>query len=274
MKLHRQPIFHAHPSHLGQHLRLKQLDIALARVAFIDALVQRRRLTEWQVRSPRRQMSMVRRRRTVLLEERPTLSQCIQVALPGRDVLVRRLGKLLQIVLKADVLGIDDSIRTEGRYHSPLPSALPNLLVLQERIKRCVGGSEHLDVEALKESARTELRRAKLLVDRVVVLVGVVGAQAVLETKLLLESVVDPETRGCSAKQVVVLREDAPDLTRIGLLLSVRLRNTKRLHADSLRVQHAEDVVIRLDEECRRVRKRLVVCEPLWICMPMRADDR
>ena len=70
----------------------------------------------------RRQMPMVRRRRAVLLEERPPLAQRSQIALPGRDILARHLAQLLQILAEARVLRIHHRIRTERRHHPSLPS--------------------------------------------------------------------------------------------------------------------------------------------------------
>ena len=56
---------------------------------------------------------------------------------------------------------------------------------------------------------------AQPFLDRVVVRVGVVLAQSLLQAELLLKGVVQPQARRSSAKQVVVARKDAPDLARI-----------------------------------------------------------
>src|SRR6185437_3891124 len=274
MQLHRQPIFHTHSSHLSQHLRLKQLNIPALRLAAVDALIQRRGLTERQVRSLRRQVPMIRSLRSVLLEERPSVAKCIQVALVVRNVLVRHLAELRQVLAEATVLRVHHRIRPERRNHAAFPSALADLLVLCERVDGSVRCCQYLDPEAVEERTGTELRRAQGLIDGLVELISVLCAQSLLQTEELLESVVEPQSRRSSAEEEIVLCEDPPDLARIGLLPSVRLRNSERLHADSLRIQHAEDVVIRLDEERRRIRKRLVVCKPLRIRMSMRADDR
>jgi hypothetical protein len=92
---------------------------------------------------------------------------------------------------------------------------------LREGVEGGIGCREHLDIEALKKSAGAELRSAQRVVDDVVVLVSVVGAEAVVKTELLLEGVIDPQARGCSTEEEIVLREDPSDLARIGLLFAV-----------------------------------------------------
>ena len=57
---------------------------------------------------------------------------------------------------------------------------------------------------------------SQCLRDDVVVRVGIVWAEPLLQAELLLEGVVEPETRRRAAEEIVVLREDAPDLARIG----------------------------------------------------------
>src|SRR5215469_9617073 len=129
---------------------------------------------------------MIRRRRSVLLEERAPLAQRIQVTLPGGDVFVGHVAQLRKVLPETAVLRVHYRIRPERRNHTAFPATLANLLVLNQWIEGCVCGRENLDLEAVEESARTELRRPQCLVDRLVVLVGVVSAQPVVEAELLL----------------------------------------------------------------------------------------
>lgn len=64
--------------------------------------------------------------------------------------------------------------------------------------------------------------------------------------------------------------EDAPDLARIGDLPA---SDFEIFQGDALAVQHAEDIVVRLDKERYGIRKGLVVSEPGSLRMAMRTDD-
>src|ERR1019366_2289427 len=66
----------------------------------------------------------------------------------------------------------------------------------------------------------------------------------------------------------------APSLTRVGALLPIHLRNPQRLQRHALRVQHPENVVVRLDEQRSRIGKRLILGEPARISMTVWRNDR
>ena len=67
-----------------------------------------------------------------------------------------------------------------------------------------------------------------------------------------------------------MLGEDAPDLARV---LDLRLADFQIVHGDALAVEHAEDVVVGLDEQRGGIRERLVVGKPGRLGVPVRADD-
>ena len=74
---------------------------------------------------------------------------------------------------------------------------------------------------------------------------------------------------------MVVLREAAPDLARIGLDgAAVAPGDAELLQPDALAVEHAEDVVVRHHEEAGRVGKGLVLRIPARIRVPVRRHDR
>ncbi len=96
-----------------------------------------------------------------------------------------------------------------------------------EGIEWAVGGGEDLDVEVFEECAWEKLGGLEFLRDQVVVLICVVSAEPLGEAELVLEGVVQPETGGCAAKEEVVLCEDAPDLTRVGVGSSIELGDSE-----------------------------------------------
>ena len=65
-----------------------------------------------------------------------------------------------------------------------------------------------------------------------------------------------------------ILRSFALDLT------AILAGDAKLLELDALRIEHAEDVVVRLDEQRRRVGEGLVLGEPARIGVAVRRDDR
>src|SRR5690348_15060858 len=74
---------------------------------------------------------------------------------------------------------------------------------------------------------------------------------------------------------MVVRREAKPDRARIRFGDSaVATGHTEGLELHTLAVQHPEDVVIRDDQQRRRIGERLVVGEPSRIGMAVRTDDR
>ena len=78
-----------------------------------------------------------------------------------------------------------------------------------QRIARRIGRREHVDVEALEERARTELRRRESLGNGVVRPVRVVAIEH-LDTKQLVQLVIEPEPGRRPTKDVVILGESPP----------------------------------------------------------------
>ena len=142
--------------------------------------------------------------------------------------------------------------------------------MVAERIERRVGGGKDFEAEAFVESARQKFRRAQFFRDGVVIQVGCFAGEQLGEAEEILKGIVEPHAGGRAAKQIVVVGEDAPDASRIFRLGNADFQIFER---DALTVQHAVDVMVRLDEECGRVGKRLVVRKPRGLRVPVRADD-
>ena len=109
--------------------------------------------------------------------------------------------------------------------------------------------------------------------DDVVVLVGVSGLEALGEAELIFEGVVEPEPGGGSAEEVVVPGEYAPDLAGVGAFFAVDLGDAEGLEGDALRVEHAEDVVVGLDEERGGIGEGLVEGEPARVGVAVGRED-
>src|ERR1700675_1894891 len=100
--------------------------------------------------------------------------------------------------------------------------------MLGQRIKRRISGRQHFQIKTLVQSARPELRRKKLFRDRVEVKISGFFRQSLLKSEQFLEGKVEPHARRCSAEQIVMDGEDAPDFPRIFYCCSPSLHTLKR----------------------------------------------
>src|SRR5215471_12466329 len=219
-------------------------------------------------------MPMIGRGSAHRLEEGAPIAVCGEIAAPGFRILAGNLTEMRYVGGEAIELRIDDWIRTVRSDDPPLPAACTDLDVLRQEIERGLGGCQDLDVESLEQSARPELRFRETVVDGVEDAVCRFGGQSLADAEDLLERVVEPDSRRSAAEQVIVCSEASPDLARIWLhSATITPRDRQVLQPQSLTVEHAEDVMIRRDEQSGRIAERLVVCEPLRVGMAMGADD-
>ncbi len=206
-------------------------------------------------------------------EEGAAIAQGVEVALPGADVFAGDLAELFDVADEAGVLGVDDGVGAEGGDDAALPAGVADGLVVLEGVEGGVGSGEDFDVEPVEEGAGTELGGIDFFRDDLVVLVGVAGAEAFVETELVFEGVVEPEAGGGAAEEIVVAGEDAPDLAGVGLLLAVCLGDAEGFEGDALGVEHAEDVVVGLDEQGGGIGEGLVEGEPARVGVAVGGDE-
>ena len=154
-------------------------------------------------------------------------------------------AQLVDLLAPPGRIEVDDGIRAEGRAHVAGPSRCADRLVVIERISRRVGGAQHLDVEPLEQTARPHLRLAQAVRDLIVDGLGVRAGQLFLHAEHVREFVRQPQSGWRATKQVKMLREGLPDLPVIQLhRAAVRARDAHLLQGDTLRIEHAEDVMI------------------------------
>ena len=170
-----------------------------------------------QVRGPRGRVAVVGRRCPDALEEGAAVAVGGQIARPGRGVLA---GDLAEARRRSR-----GSPRTPGSTtgSGPIGGHDP------ARTSRSRGSSGAMSARraALSVVAITSMLNrsnkargrnsgvARRVGDRVVVRVGVVGAERSLDAEQRREGVVEPEPRRRAAEQVVVLGEAPPDLARV-----------------------------------------------------------
>ena len=183
-----------------------------------------------------------------------------QIAGEARDILARHLAEAAEIVGEARRLRVDHRIGAIGGDDAALPAAIPDRLVMVERIERAFGGGDELDLETLEERARAEGVGLQRGVDRVVIEVGGGRLEPHVEPEHFGEHPVEPHPRRRAAEQVIVLGEDPPD--RAAVLLgraAVAGRDAERVERHALAVEHAEHIMVRHDQQLRRDRGR-----PRW----------
>ena len=176
--LQHQAVVEAHPRHLGQHLAAELLGLGRRDRTGERALEQPLAVRLGEVAGQRRRVAVVGRGRPHRLEERAAVAVRGEVALPGQRVLAGERAEALDVVAEALELGVDDRVGAVGGDHAPLPAAGADLLVVDERIERRLGGRDHLDVEALEQRPRPERRCGQRRVDAVEIAVGGLGRRA------------------------------------------------------------------------------------------------
>src|SRR5918997_33351 len=111
-----------------------------------------------------------------------------------------------------------------------------------QRIERAFRRGDCLNSKTLEERPRTKLRCAQGFVDPVKVSIRVRRCEALREAEQRRESVVEPRTRRCATKEMIVGGEAAPDRSRIAAHSTAILhRNAEIFEAHALAVEHAED---------------------------------
>ena len=86
-----------------------------------------------------------------------------------------------------------------------------------------------------------------------------------------MQLVVEPRTGRRAAEQVVVLGEQPPHAARIHLhRRAVLARHAQRLEGHAVRVHQAQDVMVGLDDQRRRLGEGGVLRENAWIDVPVR----
>ena len=151
--------------------------------------------------------------------------------------------------------------------------------MVREQVERRFGRRDDFDVEALEQRARSELRLRETFVDAVEIAVGGFRSQPLADAEHCIERVVEPDSRGCSPEQVVMRGECLPDRACVPPAARtpgcvVTSRNAEIVQPQALAVQHSEDVVVRGDQQRRRIRERGIVGEPLRVRVPVRTHDR
>ena len=94
------------------------------------------------------------------------------------------------------------------------------------------------------------------------------------ETEDLRKRVVQPQPGRRATEQVVMFSETPPDFPVVGFHPPATVIDAELSEADSLAVQHPEQVVIGLYQQFCRVRERLVPGKPGDIRVTVGADDR
>ncbi len=218
---------------------------------------------------------MVRRGRTHLLEERAPFLQRADIGAVVAHLAPAERAEPADLVLPRRVPDVDREVGPERRPHVARPSRRADHLVPLERVGRGVRRAEHLDPEPLEQRARPELRLRELLLHPVVDAHGGRAVEPLGDPEHAFELVREPGAARRAAKQVEVVREHLPDLPRIRFRRRpIQPRDPEALHRHALRVQHPHEVVIRHDDQRRRVWKRRVLGEHPRVDMPVRAHQR
>src|SRR5205823_6484922 len=177
----------------------------------------------------------------------------------------------------------EHGVGAETGNHPAFPAGSADGTVMVERIARRIGRREHFDVEALEQRPRQELGGRELLRDLVVDARGCLTRQAVADAEDLVQLVIEPGAGGRAAEQVVLVGEPLPDFARICLdgcapparpAPPVPARHTERFERNAASIQHAQDVVVGLDDQRGGLRKPLVPRQDTRVHVAVGGHDR
>ena len=138
-----------------------------------------------------------------------------------------------------------------------------------------VGGRQHLHPEAVEEGPRPVLGECEALHEAVVDEVGVGGGWADGDVEHLGQRRLQPEAGRGATEDVPPLAQPSPDLAGVGgAALPIAARDAQLGEGHAVRVEHAGHVVIRSDEQRRRIVEGTVLLEEERVHVPVRRDDR
>ena len=218
---------------------------------------------------------MIGRGRAEFLEEGAPPAMRVEIARPIAGIAAGDLGELVEIGGKALEVGVDDRVRPIGRDDAAGPAAVSDHQVPLQVVERAFRGGDRFDVEALEQGTRPVAVLRKQRGDRVVVAVGRRGAERLVDAEQVGQHMVEPQPGRRSPEQMIVAGEQPPDLAPVGLdRRAVAGRHAEILEPHALAEQHAEDVVVRHDEQLRGIGERLVQRIPARVGVAVRADDR
>ncbi len=146
---------------------------------------------------------------------------------------------------------------------------------MSEIVERPVRRRDRLDVEAVVKRAGPHLRLRDGVGNAVIEPVRIRLRKALVDAEDGLERVFEPEAGRRAAEKRKMPCEQAPDRTSVRLCRSlVAARNAEGFELDALRVEHAEDVMVRDDKELGRIGKWQILRVPCRVGVTMRRKDR
>ena len=240
MDLHDQPVIDTHRRHFCEHLRAEKFGIRAASRSRLYAVEQRLCFCGRKIGGRGGRVAVIARGRPHFGEKAAPLAMRGKIARPGHRVLTRQLAKLCQIVHEPLELGIDDGVWAIGGDDAAVPVAGSDSGMVLERVERAFGRCEDFYPVAIEQRSGAELGSLQLLGDGIEIKVGGACIEPHIEPECLGKDPVEPCSRGGGAEQVIILREYPPR----GTWIRVTSGNTQILESDSLRIEHAEDVMI------------------------------
>src|SRR5688572_4346739 len=101
---------------------------------------------------------MIRRGCAHGFEEGASLFQCADEGFIIYNIDIADFTEFIDVRFPIGRVEINDTIGTEGWEDASVPATLTNSLVMFECIRRCIGGAQDFDIEALEELARRKFR--------------------------------------------------------------------------------------------------------------------
>jgi len=142
-------------------------------------------------------------------------------------------------------------------------------------IERRVRSGKYFDPEASEQCSSPKTGVAQSALDDIVVSLGCIGTELHIDSEDVGECPIEPQTGRGSPEHVIVAGERIPDLAGIGLHgCAIASRYSEPLQRHTQAVEHAQQVVVRRDQQAGGIAEAHVIGEPLRIRMAVRTYDR
>ncbi|MEI2643236.1 MAG: hypothetical protein V9G10_13170 [Candidatus Nanopelagicales bacterium] len=269
MQRHHQAVVGGHPGLLEHEVPAQGVGLRLRDPPRLRCRIQPLHLRGRQSFHPGVPVRMIRRHRTVRFEEGPPRLHGGQPSRVRARVDVRDLSQPLHVRGPIRASRLEVAVGPEiGRYR-PVP--ICQCPVESQVVSRVVCRRQELDAEPVVERPRPKLRRLQGSANGVVDRIGRVGSGLHVQPEDVGQLRFQPVLHSGSAKGRPVIAEN-PE-RRPGLIRAEFPANPEFAQTDALRVQQSGDVVIRGDQQARRIAEGRVVSKPLRRHMTVRRDD-
>jgi hypothetical protein len=186
----------------------------------------------------------------------------------GGDVRAGHLRQPLRRLCLAGPCGVDEIVGAKRGNDAPSPTRCGDPVMLRKICQRGVRCCQGFDPEPVEQGAGVIFGIGEPAGDLIMYKIRAIGGEWGVDADHLVERVFHPHPCGSPQKRVPVLCEDAEDRATVAPFYW--LADAHVLHRDSLRIEHAQKVMIGRQQQRGWVGKRRVLRPPCRVAVPVR----